>query len=76
MLNKTKTLTTIARLKEAQEKAWKGNNEKRKQPYCVPTTIKPLTKTLKKESEKKYLKEKGALRRAERKRTTKKNSMD
>ena len=31
---------------------------------------------MKKESEKKHLKEKGALRRAYRKRTTKKNSMD
>ena len=51
------------------------HNLKRKEPYCVPATIKPLTKTWKKESEKKHLKEKGALRRAERKRTVK-NSMD
>ena len=28
--------------KKVQEKAWKGNNEKRKEPYCVPTTIKQL----------------------------------
>ena len=37
---------------------------RREEHYCVPTTIKPLTKTLKKESETKHLKEKGALRRA------------
>ena len=33
MLNKTKTLTTIARLKEAQEKALKWISQTEKEPY-------------------------------------------
>ena len=82
-----------------KKKAWKENNEKRKEPYCVNTTLKPVRRLkkvrkkrksiwknrqlfetlkenqrLKKESEQKHLIEKGALRNAERKRTTKKKS--
>ena len=43
MLNKTKTLTTTAGLKEAKEKALKSTSQTGKEPYEMQNGAKPLS---------------------------------